>query len=471
MKSGLMSGQDKKKLDEFSAVSNETGKFMGADGKWRVPKDDDSWASEHLAIEDGANGLDVKRSSGATEFTIPIATSLGAGVMSSSDKARLDALNAGTVTGIKGSAESEYRAGDVELTAANVGAAASDHTHSEYAAVGHNHDTSYATINHNHDSAYAAASHTHSNYALTTHNHDSAYAAASHTHSGYASSTHNHDSSYAAKSHSHSEYAAASHGNHVPTAQTASNKVFLRNDNSWQTVTPANIGAAASDHTHSNYALTTHNHDSAYAAASHTHSGYASSTHNHDSSYAAKSHSHSEYAAASHGNHVPTTQTASNKVFLRNDNSWQTVTPANIGAAAASHNHDSTYAKLSGATFTGNLCTTGAFEGAYLFYFTCQTAGATAAKTAKHKYSVSFSLVEETYFTIWIGYDNTAAEPTLNIDGTGALPIRHYDLTGTWVNVGTALKKGHYWMRLGSGSTAYYIVCGPLAYYKAALGI
>lgn len=37
-------------------------------------------------------------------------------------------------------------------------------------------------------------------------------------------------------------------------------------------------------------------------------------------------------AAASHGNHVPATQTASNKVFLRNDNTWATVTPGNIGA-------------------------------------------------------------------------------------------------------------------------------------------
>lgn len=42
-------------------------------------------------------------------------------------------------------------------------------------------------------------------------------------------------------------------------------------------------------------------------------------------------------ANASHGNHVPATQTANNAVFLRNDNTWQTVTPANIGAAAASH--------------------------------------------------------------------------------------------------------------------------------------
>ena len=41
-------------------------------------------------------------------------------------------------------------------------------------------------------------------------------------------------------------------------------------------------------------------------------------------------------AASSHGNHVPTTQTANNAVFLRNDNSWQTVTPANIGAVPTS---------------------------------------------------------------------------------------------------------------------------------------
>ena len=44
-------------------------------------------------------------------------------------------------------------------------------------------------------------------------------------------------------------------------------------------------------------------------------------------------------ANTSHGNHVPTTQTANNAVFLRNDNTWATVTPANIGAATSSHNH------------------------------------------------------------------------------------------------------------------------------------
>ena len=46
-----------------------------------------------------------------------------------------------------------------------------------------------------------------------------------------------------------------------------------------------------------------------------------------------------------HGNHVPETQDiVSNKVFLRNDNTWAEVTPENIGAAAAIHGTHVTYA-------------------------------------------------------------------------------------------------------------------------------
>lgn len=40
-------------------------------------------------------------------------------------------------------------------------------------------------------------------------------------------------------------------------------------------------------------------------------------------------------AAKEHGNHVPVLETANNARFLRNDNSWQAITPANIGATAA----------------------------------------------------------------------------------------------------------------------------------------
>ena len=87
---GLMSKDDKKKLDAYSAVSSESGKFMAANGSWATPKDDDSWATEHLTISGGTNGLDVKRSSGAVEFTIPYASTVSAGVMTVSDKIKLD---------------------------------------------------------------------------------------------------------------------------------------------------------------------------------------------------------------------------------------------------------------------------------------------------------------------------------------------------------------------------------------------
>lgn len=44
-------------------------------------------------------------------------------------------------------------------------------------------------------------------------------------------------------------------------------------------------------------------------------------------------------ANASHGNHVPTTETANNARFLRNDNTWQAVTPGNIGAYTKSETY------------------------------------------------------------------------------------------------------------------------------------
>ena len=105
--------------------------------------------------------------------------------------------------------------------------------------------------------------------------------------------------------------ANASHGNHVPTTQTANNAKFLRNDNTWQTVTPGNIGAYTKTEI-----------DSKVTTINNAISGKADS---------------------SHGNHVPATQTANNAKFLRNDNTWQTVTPDNIGAAKSSHGTHVTY--------------------------------------------------------------------------------------------------------------------------------
>ena len=81
--------------------------------------------------------------------------------------------------------------------------------------------------------------------------------------------------------------------------------------------------------------------------------GAAASSHTHDDRYYTETEIDTKLsgkANSSHGNHVPTTQTASNKVFLRNDNTWATVTPANIGAAASSHTH--TVANITDLTAT-----------------------------------------------------------------------------------------------------------------------
>ncbi len=57
--------------------------------------------------------------------------------------------------------------------------------------------SSFALATHNHDGVYSPTSHTHSGYALATHNHDSAYSAIGHDHSGtYAAASHKHDSDY-----------------------------------------------------------------------------------------------------------------------------------------------------------------------------------------------------------------------------------------------------------------------------------
>lgn len=81
--------------------------------------------------------------------------------------------------------------------------------------------------------------------------------------------------------------------------------------------------------------------------------GAAASSHTHDDRYYTETEIDTKLsgkANTSHGNHVPATQTASNNTFLRNDNTWATVTPANIGAAASSHTH--TVANITDLTAT-----------------------------------------------------------------------------------------------------------------------
>lgn len=88
-------------------------------------------------------------------------------------------------------------------------------------------------------------------------------------------------------------------------------------------ITASNVGASASNHTHTAGAVGAYTKEEV------------------DSKLSGK-------ANSSHGNHVPATQSANNKVYLRNDNTWHTITPSDIGAqqagdyANANHTHTAT---------------------------------------------------------------------------------------------------------------------------------
>lgn len=290
-----------------------------------------------------------------------------------------------------------------------------------YASSSHNHDGkyqpvgSYASASHNHDTLYAAKSHEHawgeisgkpSTFAPAGHNQASntitamtgytkaaSVAAIAATDSlnvaigklekaldgkqvagSYAASNHNHSGVYAAASHSHAwDAITGKPGSFTPSAHNqAANTITAMTGYS----KPSSTSAIATTDTliaaigKLEKALDGKQAAGSYASASHNHSGVYQPA----GSYAAASHNHSGvYAPVSHGNHVPATQTANNKIFLRCDNTWHTITPAEIGAqpagsyAAASHTHSEyaaashshPYLPTSGGTISGALTVTG----------------------------------------------------------------------------------------------------------------
>ena len=267
-KAGLLSAEDKKKLDG-----------MIADGE-KITVDSELSAGSTNPVQNKVITAALN-SKAAGDHTHELATSSKAGLLSAEDKKKLDGMIADgekitvdddlsqtsenpvqnkVVTAALGTKANESHGHSISditnlqnslngkannshghsisditnLQSTLDGKASTGHTHSGYSASGHGHSISDITNLQNTLDGKASASHTHSGYAASVH-----------THSGYATSDHTH-SGYAAKSHSHTEYASSSH-----------------------------------------------NHDSSYAAKSHGHTEYASRSHNHDSSYAAKSHGHS----------------------------------------------------------------------------------------------------------------------------------------------------------------------------------
>lgn len=134
------------------ALGGGTTNFLRADGTWAKPPDTNTTYSNMSGATTGAAGkagLVPAPSAGAatrylrsdgtwsippdTNTTYGAATESAAGLMSAADKVKLNDIETGaqknTVTGIKGDGETNYRTGNVNLTPANIGAAAVAHTH------------------------------------------------------------------------------------------------------------------------------------------------------------------------------------------------------------------------------------------------------------------------------------------------------------------------------------------------------
>ena len=182
-----------------------------------------------------------------------------------------------------------------------------DHKHSEYQIKG-----DYAVKSHKHNATDITQDETHRFVTDTDKSNWNSKAAGNH----------NHDNVYSKLNHKHTTLSIQLNSG----SATVYDGSIAKSIN----ITPASIGAQAIG----NYAVNGHTHDDRYFTETEVNNllnGKANS---------------------SHGNHVPATQTASNKVFLRNDNTWATITPANIGAqpagsyASGNHNHDSVYSKL-----------------------------------------------------------------------------------------------------------------------------
>ena len=133
-------------------------------------------------------------------------------------------------------------------------------------------------------------------------------------------------------------------------------------------------------------------------------------------------------AASSHGNHVPTTETANNAKFLRNDNTWQTVTPANIGAAASSHgthvSYSTTVPVMDGTASVGTASTVSRSDHVH----PTDTSRASASHT--HNYAGSSSAGGAATTALTCTGNSATATDSDTVDGCHAWNMQTLDATG-----------------------------------------
>ena len=254
----------------------------------------------------------------------------------------------------------------------------------------------------------------------------------------------------------------------VPAPAAGAQAKYLRGDSTWQAITPSSIGAAASSHTHTSSQI------SDFSAAV---NGLIPSTR--PNPYAIT------FTGATTGTYdgskavtinIPTTGATSKESLVIKLNSGSTegtnmftfnggtaktvnITPSAIGAAAASHGTHVTYSttapKANGTASAGSAASVSRsdhvhplqttvsgnagsatklqtkrnidgvqFDGsASITHFgSCSTAAGTAAKVVS---CTGFVLGTGARITVKFTVTNTAASPTLNVNGTGAKAIKY----------------------------------------------
>ena len=136
------------------------------------------------------------------------------------------------------------------------------------------------------------------------------------------------------------------HGYHVPTPEAAQNNKFLRNDNTWYTVTLEDLGAAAATHgTHVTYSTTAPAANSGSGGV-----GTAATVARSDHYHPVQTSVSGNAGSADKVNNSMKVQlnggtTEGTNQFTFNGSAAKTIniTPANIGASASGHTHDDRY--------------------------------------------------------------------------------------------------------------------------------
>ena len=149
-------------------------------------------------------------------------------------------------------------------------------------------------------------------------------------------------------------------------------------------------------------------------------------------------------APSSHGNHVPAVQTANNATFLRNDNTWQKVTPANIGASESGHKHT----KSEITDFPSSMPASDVYSWAKAATKPTYTASDVGAAAVSHKHDKS----EITDFPVIpsgineVGHQYTVSNSKDNVS----------DVT-TWAGITSSMSQRERSCIFANG---YYVVCG-----------